>query len=44
METYECKFTPLGFETSKLSPEQAQKFECKFTPLGFETKESVAAL
>ena len=38
MKNIECKFTPLGFETSQRVKKQIRTPECKFTPLGFETR------
>ena len=32
-----CKFTPLGFETSRRRTRAYGARVCKFTPLGFET-------
>ena len=36
-----CKFTPLGFETSKPTRRHKSRSKCKFTPLGFETQREI---
>ena len=39
-----CKFTPLGFETSKKYYHHLGQNPCKFTPLGFETSNMIYRL
>ena len=34
---FQCKFTPLGFETGVTGDIPESHVRCKFTPLGFET-------